>query len=361
MMAPDTAIEARVRLLLDSEQIRDVILRYCRAVDRCDWDLARSCYHPDALDDHGIFTGQGHKFIDFLETFVPSFAESTQHFVTTTSVEVLGSVAFGESYCVGYHRISRGGTTGMADVPIAARCVDRFERRSAEWRIAHRRLVFEWTRLDPVVEYELPPGAVVGTRDLNDPSRAGFRVDVGGMAMNQDDREADFDVAKAIDILDSKQEIRDVIARFCRGVDRFDWDLVRSCYHDDAVDHHGIFDGGVEGFIEFGQGFLPSWTERTMHSIGNCLIELDGDFAFAETYIVGYHRLAELGDDGKPVDTTVAGRYVDRFERRDGRWLIADRTFVFDWSRVDPLVEDYEAPPGAVRGVRDRSDPSYSR
>ena len=30
------------------------------------------------------------------------------------------------------------------------------------------------------------------------------------------------------------------------------------------------------------------------------------------------------------------GRYVDRFERRDGRWRIAERTFVLDWMRTRP-------------------------
>ncbi|MEY3566868.1 MAG: hypothetical protein RLZ19_882, partial [Actinomycetota bacterium] len=39
------------------EHIRDVVYRYARGVDRRDFDLVRSCYHPDATDDHGPFTG----------------------------------------------------------------------------------------------------------------------------------------------------------------------------------------------------------------------------------------------------------------------------------------------------------------
>jgi hypothetical protein len=30
----------------------------------------------------------------------------------------------------------------------------------------------------------------------------------------------------------AKQEISEPLHRYCRGIDRFDWDLVRSCYHD---------------------------------------------------------------------------------------------------------------------------------
>ena len=35
--------------LLDREAIREVLARYCRAADRCDEDLLRTCYHRDAL------------------------------------------------------------------------------------------------------------------------------------------------------------------------------------------------------------------------------------------------------------------------------------------------------------------------
>ncbi|WP_268959227.1 nuclear transport factor 2 family protein [Paraburkholderia elongata] len=47
-----------------------------------------------------------------------------------------------------------------------------------------------------------------------------------------------------------KAEIREVHTRYCRGIDRMDFDLVRSCYHPDAIDRHGAYEGGVEGFIE---------------------------------------------------------------------------------------------------------------
>ncbi|MEI6002085.1 hypothetical protein H3V53_34635 [Paraburkholderia bengalensis] len=31
--------------------------RYCRGIDRIDWDLVRTCYHPDAFDEHGSSGG----------------------------------------------------------------------------------------------------------------------------------------------------------------------------------------------------------------------------------------------------------------------------------------------------------------
>jgi hypothetical protein len=35
-----------VRELYDQQKIRDVVINYCRGVDRMDRDLFLSCYHP---------------------------------------------------------------------------------------------------------------------------------------------------------------------------------------------------------------------------------------------------------------------------------------------------------------------------
>ena len=51
------------------------------------------------------------------------------------------------------------------------------------------------------------------------------------------DREA------AIDELLAKQEIRDALMRYSRGIDLLDPDLVKSAYHPDAYDDHGTFKG----------------------------------------------------------------------------------------------------------------------
>src|SRR5262249_11432964 len=50
-------MDGDVRALLDEQAIRRVLARYCRGIDRLDQDLVRSCYHPDATEAHGTFTG----------------------------------------------------------------------------------------------------------------------------------------------------------------------------------------------------------------------------------------------------------------------------------------------------------------
>ncbi len=155
------------------------------------------------------------------------------------------------------------------------------------------------------------------------------------------------------------QEIRDVIARYCRGIDRRQFDLVRSCYHSDATDDHGDFRGGVDGFIEHLRVTLAHW-ESTTHFLGNVLVEVDGDRARAESYALAFHRIAARAD--KPErDLVGAIRYVDDFERRDGVWRIADRVCVLDWSRTDPVpASGWSAPATYVLGRPDATDVVFS-
>ncbi len=56
-----------------------------------------------------------------------------------------------------------------------------------------------------------------------------------------------------------KQEIEEVVLRYCRGIDRRDFDLVRACYHPDARDHHGSFDGTVEEFVAWVDGLTARY------------------------------------------------------------------------------------------------------
>lgn len=160
-----------------------------------------------------------------------------------------------------------------------------------------------------------------------------------------------------VDTLLAREEIAGVLHRYARGIDRLDFDLVRSCYHPDAYDDHGTMKGSVDEFVAAAQAFLPRFA-ATMHFLGNMFIEVDGDVARAETYAVAYHRLEPEGAAGK--DDIWGIRYVDRFERRAGEWRIAHRVVAQEWRRVEPV------PAGRGRGVepgvwgrRDRGDVLY--
>ena len=158
--------------------------------------------------------------------------------------------------------------------------------------------------------------------------------------------------------LTDRMAIQDCLFRYVRGVDRKDWELVRSAYHPDAYDDHGNYKGGIDGFIE-SLITRHATIEQSMHVVGNIVIEFDGpDGALLEAYFITHQRLSPAAGDarsaylrGAPigpdeaVETEVVGRYVDRMTRRDGAWRIAHRTVVFE------VVRGQAAPPGG--GLRD--------
>ncbi len=153
----------------------------------------------------------------------------------------------------------------------------------------------------------------------------------------------------------SKQEIREVVMRYCRGIDRMDRELVRSCYHPDAIEVHGSFRGDIEGYIAWVWKLLGRYTS-TMHFIGNVLIELAGELARCESYGIAFHST----ESGEPKHNLVTGfRYIDRFERRDGAWRIARRVTATEWVRRDLPENHWPLPASDRLGSRDKSDPVY--
>lgn len=161
--------------------------------------------------------------------------------------------------------------------------------------------------------------------------------------------------------MNDRQRIEQVLAEFCVGVDRVDFELLESCFHPDAHANFGGFvNGPVSEYFEFVKGNDGLRTfERTMHHLGTSTIEIEGDVAHAQTYCVAYHE----GADDHPWCkgfVVIHARYADRFERRDGRWAIASRTCLFEWSRNLTTGESLELPPENM-GRRDRSDLSYRR
>jgi ketosteroid isomerase-like protein len=164
---------------------------------------------------------------------------------------------------------------------------------------------------------------------------------------------ADLD-PKIQELLD-KEAIRDAIVRYARGVDRGDADLVTSAYHPDAVD-----DRGYEQYT--GETIGPKMVEQmlggmamTSHHCTTQSITIDGDTAGAETYTLGIHKSSFGGQESRLLS---AGRYIDRFERRDGEWRIIHREMVNDMVRTLPLDDEIDIGPWA--GRRDRDDPSYT-
>jgi hypothetical protein len=166
-----------------------------------------------------------------------------------------------------------------------------------------------------------------------------------------------------LEALQSRVEITEVVLRYVRAIDRCDEALLRSCFHADARHSHGSFEGASSDFCGHAMA-LCRQVVATHHQLGPPSIELAGDTAFVETYFTSHHRFGEVPPaGGRPhEDRFMGGRYVDRFERRDGVWKIAERRGVNEWLRYESASDRgfWDGLP-EQRGRRDRSDPVYGR
>jgi hypothetical protein len=151
-------------------------------------------------------------------------------------------------------------------------------------------------------------------------------------------------------------EIQQALYRYCRGVDRGDAAMIASVYHPDATDNHGSWVGPGRAFGEYLVPAMDQAATVGQHHITNALIEIDGASARVESYFVAFHP--GTGETGQPRHALVCGRYLDRFERRDGAWKIADRRVVIDISRALSEAGDWTGAKAFPAGGRREADPS---
>jgi hypothetical protein len=149
-----------------------------------------------------------------------------------------------------------------------------------------------------------------------------------------------------------KQAIREMLYRYCRGVDRLDRALTRACWHDDGTaDYPGLYEGGADGLVDAIWAAHDTMQTHS-HQMTNMLIEIACDRAVSETYVT-----VALRTRSSERDILTRGRYVDRWSRRDGRWGIDHRHYVSDWMNY---VDVSDLPASEQVGRRDEDDPSYA-
>jgi hypothetical protein len=167
----------------------------------------------------------------------------------------------------------------------------------------------------------------------------------------------DKDTERRLQVLLDKQEIHEVLLRQARAFDRRDEALFETIYHPGAQRLT------PDGFIPQPDAQLATVRSydadrpASSHIIGNHLIEVEGDIAFSEAYFL---IVWQSSDEDGTLTHMRGGRYLDRFERRDGIWRIAFRVITDDWTQVsqghklDVSRHTYPARPS-------REDPLYVR
>jgi hypothetical protein len=167
-----------------------------------------------------------------------------------------------------------------------------------------------------------------------------------------------------VELLLAERDIKNVVFRYCRGIDRMDLALVRSCYHDDAQEHHGEFAGGIDEALKWVWDVLETY-ESTLHVTANMMVEFrepTNSSARCETYGEALHFARSEG--GRP-GVAIGFRFIDDFELRAPvgerpEWRFSHRVATTEWIRKFSDGEYSTIPDRLVRGRRDHSDPLYA-
>jgi 3-phenylpropionate/cinnamic acid dioxygenase small subunit len=182
---------------------------------------------------------------------------------------------------------------------------------------------------------------------------------MGGVGGGVQPNHGTFDLEFAAGALRDEAEIRRLLITLSDAGDRYDAERAISCFHPDAIDEHGhLYQGLASDFIRWGMDPNRSGAAtRIQHALSNMRIEVHGDVAASQTYVLATHVKTEA--DGETYIVWFGGRYLDRLERREGQWKIAYRRVIMDWDLRVPYQPAY--PPDLwPTGSRSRDDESVA-
>jgi len=170
----------------------------------------------------------------------------------------------------------------------------------------------------------------------------------------------DQDFLAALRAVVDKQQITELVHAYCQAVDRHDFEKVRALYHGDAIDDHGAFyKGPAMAYID-SLPVISADMEILHHNITTVNIRLDGDYAEGETYGIAFHQART---DNGLVDVIVGTRFLDKFEKRNGKWKFSHRSHALDWATLhEPSAVrlDYPWFSGSKLGKPGADDPSFA-
>jgi len=138
-------------------------------------------------------------------------------------------------------------------------------------------------------------------------------------------------------ILADKAACAEVIQAWGVYRDQGKWKELRGTFTHDGHISVSWFRGPFEQFVERCRANYGTGWSR--HHLFVPTVKLNGDRATAETPVIIRVRQKFEGID---VDLTSCSRFLDRLERHNGGWLIAERAAIYERDRLDP-VEPSEA------------------
>ena len=319
-----------LQALLDKEAILDRSMAWAWGVDSFDMDLVESCFAREAMANLLGQTFYGGRSITNKTRADIDRLQTGTHFLSNVSIALNGDHAQVESYGTFYHRTGTP-TAGAHDTVRGVRINDEMLRDGTRWVIGNRRMVEIRSRVDPA------PGWLPQER------RSASRPYVGwdplprsltGYAPGSEE--------EAVQYLQDRLAIRDLLARYYRGVDKKDFNQVRSTYTPDGwVGYRGGQCEGHDGIL--GKVRLIRNSLAPTHFHFNSITNVRDDQAGGVSYTT------EVNVAQRPDGSLVAGAssltYLDEYVKRDGQWLCHRRITTPFWGTTWKMVATDELTP----------------
>ena len=168
--------------------------------------------------------------------------------------------------------------------------------------------------------------------------------------------------------LKDRKDIFDVLKRYTRGADRHDKDLVRGAFWPEATISFGT-QMTRDQYVDWEEKELAGYAAHQHHITGQTF-DIEGDTAHVESYVVYFLVPRDRGADTAGAATMGkantkektrlgSGRYIERWERRNGDWKILVREYVEDLALLGDTVDLCTS--GGCLGSWDKNDLSYAR
>ena len=137
----------------------------------------------------------------------------------------------------------------------------------------------------------------------------------------------------AINNLEDRLAIRELIENWAIWRDAAEWDRLRTVWHSDGRMVSTFFSGPADDFIRASQ---IGWQRgvSVVHFMGGSSVDIVGPRAVAQTKMSISQR-AEV--EGVSCDCVCTGRFYDFLEERDGRWGLVLRQPIYEKDRLDPV------------------------
>jgi uncharacterized protein (TIGR02246 family) len=121
--------------------------------------------------------------------------------------------------------------------------------------------------------------------------------------------------------MSDKDEIREVLARYCFALDADRFEEMAALFTPDGVWETAFGSGkGRDGIVAQARSIATGVRPKRVHLTTNIVIDLDGDTATARSN----WALIQNSDAGPVIGS--GGAYADRLVKVDGRWFFQHRT-----------------------------------